>query len=123
MKLSAKSRYGILGLTEILNSKNQLVSVSEISKKHNISVKFLEACFSDLKRSGIIISRPGRNGGCRSAKKAEDICVFDVLSCLEGDADIADKDYDESPIKDFIFENVWQKINNDTKTKLKQLHF
>lgn len=123
MKLSAKSKYGILGLTEILNSDAKMMSVREIAKKHSISEKFLESCFTELKKNSVLILRPGKNGGCRAAKKASALSVFEVLSCLEGDVKIAEPDFEESEIKEFIFDNVWQKINDDIEEKLKNIYF
>ena len=32
-------------------------------------------------------------------------------------------DFDESAVKDFIFENVWKKINDDIEKQLKLIHF
>lgn len=117
MKMSAKSRYGMLGLIDV--AKEGPVSVNEISKKHSISKKFLESCFNQMKNSGILVSKSGNKGGYRLAKKAEDISIFEVLSCLEGDVRIAENDFDRSEVKEFIFDNVWQKINEEIEEKLK----
>ena len=123
MKLSVKSKYGILGLTEICAENGGGLSAKSISQKHNLSEKFLEPALSDLKKSGLLISKPGKNGGCRAAKKPSDISAFDVIDCLEGDYKIAFPDFDESAVKDFIFENVWKKINDDIENQLKLIHF
>ncbi len=119
MKMSAKSRYGMLGFIDVL--QNGSVSVNEVSTKHKISKKFLEVSFNQMKKSGILVSKSGNNGGYRLAKDASGISLYDVFSCLEGDARIAEPDFDDSKIKDFIFENVWDKINENIKENLKNI--
>ena len=119
MKMSAKSRYGMLGFTDVL--QNGTVSVNDVAKKHNISKKFLEVSFNQMKKSGILVSKSGNNGGYRLAKDASEISLYDVFSCLEGDVNIAEPDFDNSKVKDFIFENVWDKINENIKENLKNI--
>lgn len=118
MKMSAKSRYGILGLIEIYKSGSKM-SISEIAQKHKISNKFLESCFADLKKGRILTSRAGANGGYLPAKSPDDVTLYDIILCLEGSISIADNDFDGSSIKNFIFENYWNKINTDFENFLK----
>lgn len=119
MKMSAKSRYGMLGFIDVL--KNGAVSVNEVSTRHKISKKFLEVSFNQMKKSGILVSKSGNNGGYRLSKDASEISLYDVFSCLEGDVRIAEPDFDDSKIKDFIFDNVWKKINENVETNLKNI--
>lgn len=116
MKLSAKSRYGILGLIEIYKSK---LSVAKIAEKHNISNKFLESCFSDLKKAGFLTSRTGANGGYYPTRSADEITIFDIISCLEGDCLVVERDPGESKIKEYIYNSYWKDINNSVEVFLK----
>ena len=50
MKLSTKGRYAMVAMADIaLSSKEKLVTLSEISKRQNISMPYLEQLF--VKRS------------------------------------------------------------------------
>ncbi len=118
MKLSAKSRYGILGLIEVYNSSSK-ISIAKIAEKHNISNKFLENCFSDLKKAGLLKSRAGAGGGYVAVKSADEISLFDIVYCLEGSCTVVDSDFDDSAVKDFVFNNYWAEINNALETFLK----
>ena len=119
MKLSAKSRYGMLGFIEVARAGS--ANVRAVAQKYNISEKFLETGFNSMKKGNLLSSKSGSGGGYRMAGKPEDISVFELLSCLEGDAKIADRDFDGSEVKDFIFDNVWQKINEKIETELKNI--
>ena len=119
MKMSAKSRYGMLGLIDVIKKGN--ANVADIAQEHNISKKFLESCFNELRKANLLVSKSGSGGGYRQAKKSEDISIYDVFSCLEGDAKIAQSDFDGSEIKEFIFENVWDKINEKIESDLKSI--
>ena len=55
MKLSKKSRYGIISLIDLsINSKNGHVKLSSIAERNDISLQYLEQVFAGLRRHGII---------------------------------------------------------------------
>ena len=65
MKLTSKGRIAVTSLVDIaLNAGNgRPVSLSEISRRQNISLSFLEQIFLSLKRNGIVRSVRGPSGG------------------------------------------------------------
>lgn len=82
-KLSQKSDYGLILLSNISKSKGS-VSVSTIAKKNKLSSKFLSQVASELKKAGILTSKEGVSGGYSLAKPAGKIKVLDVLVALDG---------------------------------------
>lgn len=82
-KLSQKSDYGLILLSNISKSKGA-VSVATIAKKNKLSTKFLSQVASELKKAGILASREGAGGGYLLAKPANKIKVLDVLIALDG---------------------------------------
>lgn len=83
-RLSQKSDYGLILLSNLLKSK-RLVSISSVAKKNKISPKFLSQVAGELKRAGIISSKEGVSGGYMLAKKPEQIKILDVLKTLDGE--------------------------------------
>ena len=72
MNLSKKSRYGITALIDLaVYAKDQCVQLSSIAERNNISVKYLEQIFSSLRKSGLVRSVKGPQGGYLLAKRPE----------------------------------------------------
>lgn len=84
MKLSTKGRYALVALADIaLQPHEGLVSLSEISKRQDISLPYLEQLFVKLRRAGLVDSVRGPGGGYRLAKATSDIRVVDVLTAVD----------------------------------------
>ena len=72
MKLSTKGRYAMVAMADIaLSSKEKLVTLSEISKRQNISMPYLEQLFVKLRRAKLVISVRGPGGGQAPAQRSQ----------------------------------------------------
>lgn len=114
MKLSTKGRYGLKAMFELsLNEENGPVPLKYIAKKQNISEQYLEQIFSSLKKSGLVKSVRGAQGGYLLARKPEDIKVGDILVVLEGPISISDCVIDEDICENSnicVTKVVWEKL-------------
>jgi Rrf2 family protein len=91
MRLSTKSRYGLRALFDIAyNCGNMPAQIQDISRRQQISPRYLEQIFQNLKRAGILKSKRGPQGGYCLAKKPEEITVLDVLCATELDVLLVD---------------------------------
>jgi len=91
MRLSTKSRYGLRALFDIAyNCGNMPAQIQDISRRQQISPRYLEQIFQNLKRAGILKSKRGPQGGYSLAKKPEEITVLDVLCATEQDVLLVD---------------------------------
>ena len=64
MKLTTKGRYAVMALADIATfDKKNPVSLRDISLRQNISLVYLEQIFFKLKKSNIVKSTRGANGG------------------------------------------------------------
>ena len=85
MKLSTKGRYGLKAMLDIaINGKNQCVCLKQIAERQSISENYLEQLISRLKKSGLLKSTRGAQGGYTLLKNPEEITVGDILRALEG---------------------------------------
>lgn len=85
MKFSTRSSYGLRAVAHLASQKQgKSLSLSNIAKFENISLKYLERIFAGLKKAGLIESEKGASGGYKLAKNASEISVFDVIEALEG---------------------------------------
>ena len=105
-----------------MNSENESVTLKTISKRQNISERYLEQIFSALRKSGIIIGRKGAQGGYTLAKDPKEITISEILRVLEGESllvDISNDGVDE--LESVINENLWKGINDKIKEYFKSI--
>ena len=85
MKLSKKSEYGLRALIELTKAYDRhALRRSEIAESQEIPMGFLETILLELKRAGILGSRPGAQGGYRLIKPPEDVSLGQVIRILDG---------------------------------------
>jgi Rrf2 family transcriptional regulator, iron-sulfur cluster assembly transcription factor len=86
MRLSTKSRYGLRALFDIAyNSGTLPAQIQDISRRQEISPRYLEQIFQHFKKSGILKSKRGPNGGYYLARSPENITVKEIIQSAEGD--------------------------------------
>ncbi len=91
MRLSTKSRYGLRALFDIAyNCGGAPAQIQDISRRQQISPRYLEQIFQNLKRAGILKSKRGPQGGYCLAKKPEEITVLEILNATEQDVLLVD---------------------------------
>lgn len=119
MRLSTKGRYGLRALVDLAAySEERPVSISEIAKRQDISIRYLEQLLAKLKKAGIVKSIRGAQGGYLMAKNAEEVSVGDVLRILEGDLVLVEctelTETQKSCIgsRYCVTKSVWKKIND-----------
>ena len=92
MKLSTKGRYAMVALVDIaLQPADSVVTLSEVSRRQDISLPYLEQLFVKLRRGGLVVSVRGPGGGYHLAKPASEIRVADVLASVDETVDALHK--------------------------------
>lgn len=95
MKISAKSRYGLMAVVELARFPSDTHTPSKIlAERHGISEGYLEQIFSTLKKAGLIKSIKGAQGGYALAKPATEITVASIFTALEGTLEIVERKND-----------------------------
>ena len=91
MRLSTKSRYGLRALFDMAYHAGTLpAQIKDISRRQNISPRYLEQIFQDLKKAGLLKSRRGPQGGYYLARKPHEITAMDVVNATEGEMALVD---------------------------------
>jgi Rrf2 family iron-sulfur cluster assembly transcriptional regulator len=84
MKLNSKSRYAVMALADIASfNKQNPISLRDISLRQNISLVYLEQIFSKLKKSNIVKSIRGANGGYILTRDPEQIKLSNIFSAVD----------------------------------------
>jgi Rrf2 family transcriptional regulator, cysteine metabolism repressor len=83
--LSARAVYGLTAVVELALRRDQgPVQIRDIATAHDIPQHYLEQILVALKKSGIVESVRGAQGGYSLAKAPAAILVEDVLAVLDG---------------------------------------
>ncbi|WP_333712238.1 Rrf2 family transcriptional regulator [Yoonia sp.] len=84
MKLSTKGRYAMVALADLaLQDAEGPVNLTEISRRQDISLPYLEQLFVKLRRAGLVVSVRGPGGGYRLARPASAIRVSEILGAVD----------------------------------------
>jgi Rrf2 family protein len=90
MRITAKVDYAVRAVTELaavqLASPDQrrLTKAEALAEAQHIPARFLEGILGELRRSGIVTSQRGAEGGYWLARPARDVTVADVIRAVEG---------------------------------------
>jgi Rrf2 family protein len=91
MRLSTKSRYGLRAMFDIAyNCGPAPVQIQDISRRQQISPRYLEQIFQNLKHAGLLKSKRGPQGGYALARKPDEITVLEILNATEQDVLLVD---------------------------------
>ena len=91
MKLSTRSRYGARILVDLARHNDHgPVQIGEISKRQDISVKYLEQLIRPLKQASMVTSVRGPKGGHMLAKNPKNITLGQIVRLFEGQAELVE---------------------------------
>jgi len=89
VKLSTRSRYGTRMMLDLAAHYDEgPVQIGDISRRENISVKYLEQLIIPLKKARLIESARGPKGGHMLTKPPEEITIGEIVRVLEGGIDL-----------------------------------
>ena len=85
MKVSTRGRYALRMMLDLAeHQENGFISLKDIAQRQNISKKYLEQIVPILKKSDILKTTRGFQGGYRLAKSPDKYTVGEILRLTEG---------------------------------------
>ncbi|MEJ7566929.1 MAG: Rrf2 family transcriptional regulator [Gaiellaceae bacterium] len=84
MRVSAKVDYALRAMAELAAAPPGPVKGERLANAQQIPLNFLENILLELRRSGIVASQRGAEGGYWLAKPAAEVTVADVIRAVEG---------------------------------------
>jgi len=129
MRLTTKSRYGTRLILDLaVNALDGPVPLGDVSRRQNISLKYLEQLIRKLKLAGLVKSQRGPFGGHMLNKPAEDITIGEIVRTLEETTAITDcSERDEklcgvcNKAGDCLSRWVWIEASNAMFTRLDEI--
>lgn len=84
MHISAKVDYAVRALVTLAASEGKAVSGASLAQLQALPVKFLDGILAELRRSSIVSSQRGAEGGYRLARPAREISIAGVFRAIDG---------------------------------------
>jgi Rrf2 family cysteine metabolism transcriptional repressor len=119
MRITYKGDYALKTILDLaLHYGENPVTIHELARRADISVKFLEQILLDLKRGGFVESRRGKVGGYLLAKAPSQIKLGQVIRYIDGPIEpvaCVDRKYKGcADITGCIFRNIWEEVARST---------
>jgi Rrf2 family cysteine metabolism transcriptional repressor len=125
MKLSTKGQYATRAMLDLaLHFGEGPILVKDISRREEISERYLEQLLTPLKLAGLVRSIRGAHGGFTLAKPPSEISLIEIIHIMEGstapvecvdDAQICSR-------SDFcVAREVWAEMKKATDTVLESV--
>lgn len=125
MKLSTKGRYGARAVLELaLRHGSGPVMVREIAASQDISGRYLEHILNSLRASGLVKSTRGAKGGYELSRAPSAITIGEIITALEGPADIVSYTSNESDcpkISYCVTREIWDEVKVSIETVLNRI--
>ena len=116
MKLSTRGRYGLKAMFDLaVHDGEGPVPLRSIAERQKVSDHYLEQLIAELRKTGLVKSVRGAQGGYMLAHKPSEITVGDIIRVLEGPLGPSDCVLENKPIlcnnaDHCITKMVWEKI-------------
>lgn len=130
MQITYKGDYSLKAILYLATQYNKgIVTISDLAKKLDIPVKFLEQILLELKRGGFVESKRGVKGGYYLVKSPKDIKVGDVIRFVDGPIEpiaCANKKKAYKGCSDIYhcaFRDIWLKVTESTSNIVDNITF
>ena len=88
MKLTSKGRYAVTAMLDLaFHTQTGPVTLSEISKRQDISLSYLEQLFTRLRKQELVRSTRGPGGGYSLNRPAEQLAVAEIVAAVDETVD------------------------------------
>jgi len=128
MKITYKGDYALKALLDLsLHYEKGLSTISDIAKRIDAPVKFLEQVLLDLKKGGFVESKRGNIGGYQLSKDPKKITIGQVVRFIDGPIEpigCVEKNYSNClDLHKCVFKNIWQQVAKETSNIIDNINF
>ena len=101
MKISTKGRYALTIMIHLGRAydSNKYLSLTEISERENISLKYLEKIMISLKKGDFFEVQKGKDGGYKIKDNPKNITIGSIIRAAEEELNVVDCVKDGCPNK------------------------
>ncbi|WP_373003177.1 Rrf2 family transcriptional regulator [Sulfurimonas sp.] len=119
--ISTKGAYGLTAIVILAKEENdKLLQIKDIAAKGDIPQNYLEQILVLLKKSGLVESVRGANGGYKLSRDKNSISVYEVLNSLECCMAQTDNKSNDNMLQAF-WEDTQEKVKEIFQLSIKEL--
>lgn len=113
MKLTTRAHYSVKALLDLsLQPNSKPVSVAAIAQRQDIPAPYLEKLLIELRRSGLVCSVRGAQGGYCLAHQPAQISLGQILSAVgETVEPLANTVPEQQQAEDWVTHSLWQRLH------------
>jgi len=116
VRLSTRGRYAVMAMADLaMYGGDGPRALSDIVRRHVISVSYLEQLFAQLRRSGLVKSVRGPGGGYMLARPPEETPIADIMMAVNqvpGGPAPASASRRREEGGDCVTEDLWEEVDN-----------
>ncbi|HUL13377.1 MAG TPA: Fe-S cluster assembly transcriptional regulator IscR [Methylococcaceae bacterium] len=84
MRLTTKGRYAVTAMLDLAyHCGKRPVTLTDIAKRQNISLSYLEQLFARLRRAGMVEGVRGPGGGYQLSRDSTQINIADIIAAVD----------------------------------------
>ncbi len=120
-RVSARDHSAVVLMAELAHLQNgTFASLKDVAETMMLSEGYLEEIAASLKKAKLIEGKQGPRGGYRLAKKAELICLADILTAFDGPIEIVDcQKHGGCPVASkCLSKNIWRHVQSGIEETL-----
>ena len=124
MRLTKKGKYAVSAMLDIAlfaDKSNSFVKIQEISKRQSIPNSYLEQILSHLRRSGLLLSATGPNGGYKLSRSSSNISIADIVLSIEEKMDSTQCGGSADCLsgEECLSHSLWSQLNDELENFLR----
>ncbi|PIP19513.1 MAG: transcriptional regulator [Candidatus Omnitrophica bacterium CG08_land_8_20_14_0_20_41_16] len=128
MRITYKGDYALKTLLDLaVNYGSNPISISELAKRADIPIKFLEQILLELKKGGFVESRRGKIGGYLLSRHPAKITLGEVIRFIDGPIEpiacVRDGYKGCSDLEGCVFKKIWSEISECTSSIIGRVNF
>jgi Rrf2 family protein len=93
-------------------------TVQDIYTKEDMSKRYLEQIFADLKKNNLVSSIKGKHGGYNITRPYSEITAYDIIVALEGEELTGDIDSKNKELNLLLETKLWQPLQSQIQDLL-----
>lgn len=113
MKLTTRAHYSVKALLDLsLQPTSKPISVAAIAQRQDIPAPYLEKLLIELRRSGLVRSVRGAQGGYCLTRQPAQISLGQILSAVgETVEPLAHNTAEPQQAEDWVTQSLWQRLH------------
>jgi Rrf2 family protein len=115
-KISTRGQYALIIMMELAQQQDdKYIPLKILSKRHNLSVKYLEQILIQLSKAGLVTGVRGSNGGYKLIKDSDEYTAGEILRALEGDLSPISES-ENNVISNVALDDFWKDFKDTINT-------